>query len=42
MQAKMTIALKLLASLSNRVQSRRFSLSQLNRRSIALRWRYMG
>ncbi len=42
MQARVIIALKLLASLSNRVQCQRFSLYQLNRRSIALRWRYVG
>ena len=36
-QASATMALKLLASLSKRVQSRRFSFNQLNSRSITLR-----
>ncbi len=41
-QASVTMALKLLASFSYRVQSRRFSLSQLNSRSITLRFLYCG
>lgn len=41
-QARVTIALKLLASLSIRAQSLRFSFNQLNKRSIVLRWRYVG
>lgn len=42
LQASVTMAEKLLASLSWRVPILRFSFSQPNMRSLILRWRYFG